>query len=43
MSAELHANRMQWLIRPCITRRYVSVMWMSGIHRSVWVRFRVRS
>jgi hypothetical protein len=32
--AELHANRMQWLIRLSVIR-YVSVMWRPGVHRSV--------
>jgi hypothetical protein len=35
--AELHANRMQWLIRLCVIRCYVSVMWRPGMHRSVWL------
>jgi hypothetical protein len=36
--AELHANRMQWLIKLCVIRCYVSVMWRSGMHRSVHTR-----
>jgi hypothetical protein len=32
--AKLHANRMQWLIRICVIRCYVSVMWRPGMHRS---------
>jgi hypothetical protein len=33
MSAQLHANRIQWLIRFCVVRCYVSVMWRAGVHR----------
>jgi hypothetical protein len=33
--AELHANRMQWLLRLCVIRFYVYVMWRPGMHRSV--------
>jgi hypothetical protein len=51
--AELHVNRMQWLIRLCVMRGYVSVVWRlgmrgyvsvtwrPGIHRSVWLRCHV--
>jgi hypothetical protein len=35
--AELHSNLMQWLIRLCVIRFYVSVMWTPGMHRSVWL------
>jgi hypothetical protein len=38
---ELHANRMQWLIRLHVLRCYVSVMWRAGMHRSVWLCCRV--
>jgi hypothetical protein len=31
--AELHANGMQWLIRLCVVRCYVSVMWRPGLCR----------
>jgi hypothetical protein len=41
--AELHANRMQWLIRLCVIRCYVSVMWRPGMHRSVRLRCQVRT
>jgi hypothetical protein len=41
--AELLANRMQWLIRFCVIRCYVSVMWRPGVHRSVWLRCQVRA
>jgi hypothetical protein len=37
VSAELHGNLMQWLIRLCVIH-YVSVMWKYGMHRSVWLR-----
>jgi hypothetical protein len=40
--AELDANRMQWLIRFCVIRGYVSVIWRSGMHRSLWLRCKVR-
>jgi hypothetical protein len=36
--AELHSNRMQWSIRLCVMRCYVSVMWRPGMHRSVHTR-----
>jgi hypothetical protein len=39
--AELHVNQMQWLIRRCVIRYYVSVMWRPGMHRSVWLHYRV--
>jgi hypothetical protein len=35
LPAGLHANRMQWLIRLCVIRCYVSVIWRAGVHRSV--------
>jgi hypothetical protein len=35
--AELHANRMQRLIRLYIIRCYVSVMWRPGVYRTVWL------
>jgi hypothetical protein len=38
----LHANRMQWLIRLCVIRGYVSVMWRSCVHWSVWLHCQVR-
>jgi hypothetical protein len=38
--AELHANRMQWLIRLSVIHCYVSVMWRPGTHRSVWLHCR---
>jgi hypothetical protein len=41
--AELHANRIQWLIRLCVIRGYVSVMWRPGVHRFVWLRCQVRT
>jgi hypothetical protein len=28
---ELHENRTQWLIKPCVIRCYVSVMWRPGM------------
>jgi hypothetical protein len=34
VSAESHANRMQWLIRLCVIRCYVSVMWRPGVRIS---------
>jgi hypothetical protein len=37
MPAELHANRMPWLIKLRVIRGYVSVMWRPGVHRSVWL------
>jgi hypothetical protein len=36
--AELSVNRIQWLIRLCLIRCYVSVMWSPGVHRSVCLR-----
>jgi hypothetical protein len=36
--AELHANRKEWLIRLCVIRDYMSVMWRSGVHQSVYTR-----
>jgi hypothetical protein len=36
--AELHANRMKWLIRFCVIRCYVSVVLRPGVNRSVWLR-----
>jgi hypothetical protein len=33
--AEIHMNRMQWLIRLWVIRCYVSVMWRPGVHQSV--------
>jgi hypothetical protein len=30
MPAELRANQMQWLIRLCVMRGYVSVIWRPG-------------
>jgi hypothetical protein len=41
--AELHANRMQRLIRPCVIRGYVSVMWRPGMQRSVWLCCQMRT
>jgi hypothetical protein len=41
--AELHANRMQWLIRLGVIRCYVSVMWRPGMRGSVRLRCRVRA
>jgi hypothetical protein len=35
LPSELHVNRRQWLIRLCVIRCYVSVMWRAGVHRSV--------
>jgi NADH:ubiquinone oxidoreductase subunit B-like Fe-S oxidoreductase len=29
--AELHKNRMQWLIRFCVICCYVSIMWRPGV------------
>jgi hypothetical protein len=43
VTAELHANRMQCLIRLCVIRCYISVMWRSGVHRPVWLRCQVRT
>jgi hypothetical protein len=37
VSAELYANRMQWLIRLCVIRCYVSAMWRPGTHWSVHI------
>jgi hypothetical protein len=31
--AELHADRMQWLIKLCVVRCYVTAMWGPGMHR----------
>jgi hypothetical protein len=40
---ELHANQMQWLIKLCVMRCYVSVTWRPGMLQSVWLRCRVRT
>jgi hypothetical protein len=34
--ALLHVKRMQWLIQLCVILCYVAVMWMPGMHRSIW-------
>jgi hypothetical protein len=41
--AELYMNWMQWLIRLCVIRYYVSVMWRPSVHRSVRLRCQVRT
>jgi cellulose synthase/poly-beta-1,6-N-acetylglucosamine synthase-like glycosyltransferase len=43
LPAELHANRMQWLIIFCVIRGCVSVVWRPGMRRAVWLRYQVQT